>query len=108
MTEQILDNGCNHKHPYKREAKLLCIKGHYWIDIYTLLYKEWASLVAQTVKNMPAIQETRVPVFDPWEGPLEKRMAIHSSIPAGEFHGQRGLVGYSPRGLKESDTTKQL
>ena len=67
MTEQILDNGCNHKHPYKREAKLLCIKGHYWIDIYTLLYKEWASLVAQTVKNMPAIQETRVPVFDPWD-----------------------------------------
>ena len=60
MTEQILDNGCNHKHPYKREAKLSCIKGHYWIDIHTLLHKEWASLVAQTVKNMPAIQETWV------------------------------------------------
>ena len=39
---------------------------------------------------------------------LEKRMAIHSSIPAGEFHGQRSLVGYSSRGLKESDTIKQL
>ena len=25
-----------------------------------------------------------------------------------EFHGQRSLVGYSPRGLKESDTTEQL
>ena len=59
MTEQILDNGCSHKHPSKREAKLLCIKGHYWIDIYTLLYKEGASLVAQAVKNMPAILETR-------------------------------------------------
>ena len=26
----------------------------------------------------------------------------------GEFHGQRSLVGYRPRGLKESDTTEQL
>ena len=33
-------------------------------------------------------------------------MAIHSSILAGEFHGQRSLVGYSPWGHKESDTTE--
>ena len=26
----------------------------------------------------------------------------------GEFHGQRSLAGYSPRGHKESDTTEQL
>ena len=26
----------------------------------------------------------------------------------GEFHGERSLVGYSPRGRKESDTTEQL
>ena len=26
----------------------------------------------------------------------------------GEFHGQRSLAGYSPWGLKESDTTEQL
>ena len=26
----------------------------------------------------------------------------------GEFHGQRSLVGYSPKGCKESDTTEQL
>ena len=35
--------------------------------------------VAQTVKNLPAIWETRVQ-FLGWEGPLEKEMAIHSSI----------------------------
>ena len=34
--------------------------------------------VAQTVKNLPAIWETRVQ-FLGWEGPLEKEMAIHSS-----------------------------
>ena len=34
-------------------------------------------------------------------------MATHSSILAGESHGQRSLVGYSPRGLKESDTIER-
>ena len=40
-----------------------------------------------------------------WEGPLEEGTATHSSVLAGESHGQRGLVGYSPWGRKESDTT---
>ena len=34
------------------------------------------------------------------EDPLEKEMAVHSSILAGESHGQKILVGYSPWGLK--------
>ena len=37
---------------------------------------------------------------------LEKEMAVHSSILAWEIHGQRTLAGYSPWGLKESDTTE--
>ena len=39
-----------------------------------------------------------------WEDPLEKEMATPSSILAGESHGQRGLVGYSPWGHKMSQT----
>ena len=35
--------------------------------------------VAQTVKNLPEMQETRVPYLG-WKDPLEKGMAIHSSI----------------------------
>ena len=35
-------------------------------------------------------------------------MATHSSIPAGEFHGQRSLAGYSPWDRKELDTTELL
>ena len=35
-----------------------------------------ASLVAQTVKNLPAMQETQDPSLDQ-EDPLEKRMATH-------------------------------
>ena len=38
-----------------------------------------ASLVAQMVKNMPAMQEAWVQSLD-WEDPLEKGMATHSSI----------------------------
>ena len=41
----------------------------------------WASLVAQTVKNPPAMQETEVQSLS-WEDHLEKGMATHSSIPA--------------------------
>ena len=37
-----------------------------------------ASLVAQVVKNLPAMQETRVQSLG-WEDPLEKEMATHSS-----------------------------
>ena len=38
-----------------------------------------ASLVAQTVKCLSAMQETRVQSLG-WEDPLEKEMAAHSSI----------------------------
>ena len=44
----------------------------------------WASLVAQTVKNQPAIQETQVWSLS-WEDPLKKGMTTHSSILAWEM-----------------------
>jgi len=43
------------------------------------LFLWWAALVAQTVKNQPAMQETWVRSLS-WKDPLEKRMASHSSI----------------------------
>ena len=39
----------------------------------------WTSLVAQTLKNLPTMQETQVQ-FLGWEDPLGKGMATHSSI----------------------------
>ena len=45
---------------------------------YPLQYS-LASLVAQPVKNMPALWETWVPSLG-WEHPLEKGKATHSSI----------------------------
>ena len=50
-----------------------------------------ASLIAQLVKNLPAMQETPVR-FLGWEDPLEKGKATHSSI----------LAWRVPRGRKES------
>ena len=51
-----------------------------WISIK--YNSSWASLVAQMVKNLPAMQETRVQSLG-WENPLEEGMATHSSILAG-------------------------
>ena len=59
------------------------------------------------VKNLLAMHETWVRSLGQ-EDPPEKGMATHSDTLAGEFRGQRGLVGYSPWSCKESDTTRQL
>ena len=57
------------------------------------------------VKNPQAMQETRVPPLDR-EDALEREWPPTPVFLPGEFHGQRSLVGYSPRGHKESDTTE--
>ena len=69
----------------------------------------WASLVAQMVKNLPALWETWVRSLG-WEDPLEEGMATHSSILAWRIpmDRERSLVGYSLWGCKESDTTERL
>ena len=65
-----------------------------------------SSLVAQMVKCLPTMWETQVQSLDQ-EDPLEKEMAIHSSIlawkiPRTEEHGR-----LQSRGRKESDMTEQ-
>ena len=68
---------------------------------YALQYS-WASLMAQLVKNLPAIWETWVQSLGgkiPWR---RERLPTPVFWP-GEFHGQ-----YSPWGGKESDTTERL
>ena len=44
----------------------------------------WASLVAQMVKNLPAVWETWIQCLG-WEDPLEKETATHSSVLASEI-----------------------
>ena len=59
----------------------------------------WASVVAQMVKNLPAVQETWVasPV---WEDLLEKEMATHSSVLAWRIPGTTEPGGLQSMGLK--------
>ena len=58
-------------------------------------------MVAQMVKRLPAMQETRVQSLD-WEDPMEKEIATHSSILAWEISWtESSLMGYSPWGCKE-------
>ena len=59
----------------------------------------WASLVAQMVKNLPAMLETSVGSLG-WEDPLEEGMATHFSILAWRIP--------CPEGHKELDTTEWL
>ena len=67
--------------------------------------KHRASLVAQMVKRLPAMQETRVQSLG-WEDPLEKEMAAHSSILAWKIPWTEEPGRLQSMGLKESDTTE--
>ena len=65
-----------------------------------------ASLVARTVKHLPAMRETWVWSLG-WEDSLEKEMATYSSTLAWKIPWmERRLVGYSPWNRKELDTTE--
>ena len=59
--------------------------------------------MSQTVKNLPAMQETWVGSLGR-EDPLEKGMATHSSILTWEIPWPEEAGGYSSGGHKESDT----
>ena len=87
------------------------------VDQYTLEIKRKifiavimvkTSLVTQTVKNLPTVQETGVRSLD-GEDPLEKGMVTPTPVfLSGEFCRQRSLAGCSPWGRKESDITEPL
>ena len=62
------------------------------------------SLVAQLIKNLPAMRETGVR-FLGGKDPLEKEMATHSSILAWRIPWTEDPSGLQLMGFKESDTT---
>ena len=98
-------------HPYMTTGKTIALT--IWTfagKVMSLLFNElsrfvvysWASLVAQLVRNPPAMRETWVWSLG-WEDPL-KGKATHTSVFwPGEFHGL-----YSTWSCKESDTTERL
>jgi len=71
--------------------------------VFSIQCRYW---VAQTGKNLLAVQETQVQSLGQ-ENPLEKEMATYSSNLAWEIP-RTEVLTYSPRGQKELDTTEQL
>ena len=61
----------------------------------------------QTVKDLLAMQETRVLSLG-GEIPWRRKWLLTPVFLPGGFHGQRSLVGYSPWSCKELDMTEQL
>ena len=85
---------------------LACEVGIIYVGLNLSPNRFWGliSLVVQRLKSFPAMRETWVLSLGR-EDPLEKEMATHSSKLA---HGRRSLVGYSPWGPKELDTTERI
>ena len=61
--------------------------------------------MAQTVKNLPAMQETQV---QPQKIPWRREWLPTPVFLSGEFHGLRSLAGFNPWGHRELDTTEGL
>ena len=72
--------------------------------MYSFIRVEGASLVAQLVKNLPALQETQVRSLGQ-EDPLEKEMATHSNILAWKISWTEEPGRLQSMGSQESDST---
>ena len=79
-----------------------------YVCVYLHIHTHGASLIAQLVKNPPAMWGTWVGSLV-WEEPLEEGMAKTLQYPClANPHGQRSLAGYNPWGWKEMDVTERL
>ena len=74
---------------------------------YKYIYIGLTFLIAQLVKNLPAMQETQVQSSG-WEDFLEEEVEPTPVFLPEKFHEQRNLAGYSQWGCTELDTMKWL
>ena len=93
--------------PHSGQLKTL-IEGtlSFWLQKQKLEFG-WVPLVAQMIR---ICLQCRRPGFNPWVGKISWRrewLPTPVFLP-GESYGERSLVGYSPWGHKELDTTEQL
>ena len=80
-----------------------CRNDHNFFAICEYFAFHQVSLVAQTVKTLPAMRETWVLSLD-WEDPLEKKMAIHSNILDWRIPTDRGACQAIVHGVTKSRT----
>ena len=60
-------------------------------------------MLTQSVKNLPAVQETQIPPLG-WEDPMEKETTTHSSILAWRIPMDRGAWWVTVHGISKSQT----
>ena len=74
------------------------------------LHFGWSSGLPWWLRRLSICLQCGRPGFDPWVGEIPWRRKWQSTpvLLPGKSHGQRSLVGYSPWGHKESDTTERL
>ena len=90
------------------QGTLKSLLQHQSINSLALSFGTQTSLVAQMVKCLTTMWGR--PGFDPWVGKIPWRRKWQSTpvLLPGKSHEQRSLVGYSPWGRKELDTTERL
>ena len=73
-------------------------------------FEKWFAFTEWWLRRESICLQCRRPGFDPWVGKIPWRRKWQSTpvLLPGKSHGQRSLVGYSPWGRKESDTTEWL
>ena len=80
----------------------LRMRASFWVLLFTIIptssVKDFP--VAQMVKNLPAMQETRVQSLSQEDSLWRREWQSTPVFLPGEFHGQRSLVGYSPWGCR--------
>ena len=94
-------------HSFYRWVIFHCMCLYIYIYTNTYIYTRYGADVAQAVKRLPEMRETWVRSLgreDPWR---RKWQPTPIFLPR-KFCGLRSLVGYSPWGCKESDTTERL
>ena len=90
----------------------MCVSEDYRVtsSVWCHLTSNWGAQVVLVVKNLPPSQCRTLERcgFNPWvrKIPWERKWQLTLVFLPGKSHRQRSLVGYSPWGCKESDTTE--
>ena len=82
---------------------IISLRGRYDPSYSDFHWCFWASLVAQMVKNLPAMWETWVRSLG-WKDPVEEGMATHSSILTWRIPMDRGIWWATVHGVTKSQT----
>ena len=77
------------------------------VSMFCMIHGKWVSLVAKSEKSACNARDLGL-ILGLGRSPGEGNGRPTPVFLPGEFHGQRSLVCYSPRGRKELDTTEQL